>query len=119
MKKLSFAFLFCAVALLIPHAIFAQLKTTGNVCDKQHNAIIGATVYQEGFTQNGTVTNMFGNYSLLTVPQDSITIVCTYVGYETQKKGRKGQILNFVMKEQYDSFSISGFYSLPLYYPFE
>ena len=56
-------------------------QVTGHVADSQ-GPLIGATVMEKG-TQNGTVTDFEGNFSLSVKP--GATLVISYVGYETQE----------------------------------
>ena len=56
-------------------------QATGNVADS-HGPLIGATVMEKG-TQNGTVTDFDGNFSLNVKP--GATLVISYVGYESQE----------------------------------
>lgn len=61
----------------LPAAVQQTKKVTGTVSDSQ-GPIIGATVRVKG-TQNATVTDMDGNYSL-NVPQGA-TLEFSYIGY--------------------------------------
>ena len=56
-------------------------QATGHVADSQ-GPLIGATVMEKG-TQNGTVTDFEGNFSLNVKP--GATLVISYVGYESQE----------------------------------
>ena len=56
-------------------------KATGHVTDSQ-GPLIGATVMEKG-TNNGTVTDFEGNFSLNVKP--GATLVISYVGYESQE----------------------------------
>ena len=56
-------------------------QATGHVADSQ-GPLIGATVMEKG-TQNGTVTDFEGNFSLNVKP--GATLVISYVGYITQE----------------------------------
>lgn len=60
----------------------AQSKVSGKVIDAAGEAIIGATVMEVG-TQNGTVTDFDGNFSLSVSSKTTLEI--SYVGYLTQK----------------------------------
>ena len=63
--------------------LFAQSFTLkGNVKDDMGEGVIGATVKVEG-TQNGTVTDYDGNFSLPNVKTGQ-NIVISYVGYKTE-----------------------------------
>ena len=56
-------------------------QATGHVEDSQ-GPLIGATVMEKG-TNNGTVTDFEGNFSLSVKP--GATLVISYVGYESQE----------------------------------
>ena len=56
-------------------------QATGHVTDSQ-GPLIGATVMEKG-TNNGTVTDFEGNFSLNVKP--GATLVISYVGYESQE----------------------------------
>ena len=56
-------------------------QATGHVADSQ-GPLIGATVMEKG-TNNGTVTDFDGNFSLNVKP--GATLVISYVGYVSQE----------------------------------
>ncbi|MDE6646678.1 MAG: TonB-dependent receptor plug domain-containing protein, partial [Prevotella sp.] len=60
----------------------ATKRITGTVVDAQ-GPVIGASVVEKGATNNGTVTDFDGNFSLNVNP--GATIVISYIGYETQE----------------------------------
>ena len=62
-------------------AVQQTKQATGHVTDSQ-GPLIGATVMEKG-TNNGTVTDFDGNFSLNVKP--GATLVISYVGYETQE----------------------------------
>ena len=72
------------VALLTSSTIFAQnISITGVIVDKKTSeSLIGATVLQKG-TNNGTITNFDGNFSI-SVPLNA-TLVISYIGYVQQE----------------------------------
>ena len=75
-------------------AVQQTKQASGNVADSQ-GPLIGATVMEKG-TQNGTVTDFDGNFSLNVKP--GATLVISYVGYETQEvKAATG--MRVVLKE--------------------
>ena len=79
--KILFLLLFCSVN------VFAQKKFTvsGYITDaKSSETVIGATVYDQQ-TKQGTVTNVFGFYSL-TLTEGNHTLNFSYVGYQPQNK---------------------------------
>lgn len=79
MKKLLILFL---LTLLSVATISAQQRTvvTGKVTDKSTLGLPGVTVLEKG-TQNGTVTDFDGNYTLQ-VPAEA-TLVFSFVGFQT------------------------------------
>ena len=62
-------------------AVQQTKQATGRVADSQ-GPLIGATVMEKG-TNNGTVTDFEGNYTLNVKP--GATLVISYVGYESQE----------------------------------
>ncbi len=81
MKKTIIIALVLMCSLTSGQGVFAQRHTiSGYVKDKASGeSLIGANVYNKD-NYKGTTTNTFGFYSL-TLPQDSVTIVFSYVGY--------------------------------------
>ena len=69
-------------------------QATGRVADSQ-GPLIGATVMEKG-TNNGTVTDFNGNFSLNV--KSGATLVISYVGYETQEV-KAGENLNVILAE--------------------
>ena len=89
---------FLALVLLMPSVASAQnLTVRGKVVDSSGEAILGAYVYQSG-TQNGTVSDLDGNFQLSTPPGAKITV--TFVGYTSQEITVTGtDFLNIVLQE--------------------
>lgn len=75
----------------------ATKRITGTVVDAQ-GPVIGASVVEKGATNNGTVTDFDGNFSLNVNP--GATIVISFIGYETQevKVGNQSN-LNITLKD--------------------
>ena len=69
-------------------------QATGHVTDSQ-GPLIGATIMEKG-TNNGTVTDFEGNFSLNVKP--GATLVISYVGYESQEI-KAGDNLRVNLKE--------------------
>src|SRR5574344_1276319 len=69
--------------LAVSFPLWAQTHTiNGTVTDKTTGeTLIGATVL-DVHSGKGTVTNSYGRYSL-TLPQDSVQLKISFVGYET------------------------------------
>ncbi len=66
----------------VSQALLAQATIKGNIKDEKGEAIIGATI-KAG--EKGAISDMDGNYELR-LATGNYTIVCSYVGYDTQKK---------------------------------
>ena len=64
------------------NAVQQAKKVTGNVSDAE-GPIIGASVVEKGNPNNGTVTDLDGNFTLNVKP--GATIVITYIGYQKQE----------------------------------
>jgi len=82
---------------MVSATIFAQVNVTGVVTENTGDPVIGCTVREKG-TQNGTITDIDGNYSIK-VANANATLVFSYVGMETQEvklAGRKS--VNVEMK---------------------
>ena len=69
-------------------------QASGRVADSQ-GPLIGATVMEKG-TNNGTVTDFNGNFTLSV--KSGATLIISYVGYESQEV-RAGENLNITLKE--------------------
>ena len=69
-------------------------QASGRVADSQ-GPLIGATVMEKG-TNNGTVTDFNGNFTLSV--KSGATLVISYVGYETQEV-KAGENLNITLSE--------------------
>ncbi|MDH7515995.1 MAG: TonB-dependent receptor [Bacteroidota bacterium] len=69
---------------LLPLALMAQTgKIAGKVTDRETGEpLIGANVKVEGTTR-GATTNVHGEYVILNVPIGKVTLVASYVGYQT------------------------------------
>ena len=74
--------MFCAVA-------FAQKTVKGTVKDASGDPVIGANVLEKG-TNNGTITDFEGNYTLTNVKANG-TLVFSYIGYVSQEIKVNGQ----------------------------
>ncbi|WPP52559.1 TonB-dependent receptor [Catalinimonas niigatensis] len=84
MKKIYCIALLGILSGLISHQLYAQSQYTisGYVKDASNGeALIGATVSLGEKPGTGTVTNVYGFYSL-TLPQDNYTINYSYLGYQ-------------------------------------
>lgn len=91
MKTETFSFKYALVAMLMffTSAVMAQTTVTGTVLDDTGEPTIGATVREKG-TQNGTVTDMDGKFSIK-VSNATATLAISFVGYVTQEVKLNGQ----------------------------
>lgn len=72
-------------SLLTGTQMIAQQATktvTGHIVDAE-GPVIGATIQEKGNPQNGTVTDLDGNFKLNV--KDGATLVISYIGYKTQE----------------------------------
>jgi carboxypeptidase-like protein/TonB-dependent receptor-like protein len=72
--------------LLLSSSLFAQEKFTlsGNIKDASNGEdLIGVTIFVKELPGTGTVTNVYGFYSL-TLPKGEYTIQYSFIGYKTQ-----------------------------------
>ncbi len=82
MKKNS---LLIVCALLIQSASLFATNIKGKVLDNStHEQLIGATVTVKG-TAQGAITNLDGSYFINNIANGAYTLVCSYVGFETQE----------------------------------
>ncbi len=86
-KRLSFM-LFLLLGVVWFSSINAQ-TISGKVLNKDQEALIGATILEVG-TQNGTITNIDGEFSL-TLTGDSKQIEIRYIGYNDVIKDVTGE----------------------------
>lgn len=93
-------FRFCTfiVFLCVSIASFAQqFQVKGTVVSKTDNEpVIGATIMEKG-TNNGTITDLDGNFSLK-VSSSKVQIEISYVGYTTQTLNAASQ-MNVLLSE--------------------
>lgn len=76
------------ITLLMSVATFAQDKFTlsGTVKDSENGEdLIGVTIFVKEMPGTGTVTNVYGFYSL-TLPKGEYTIQYSYIGYQSQEE---------------------------------
>lgn len=84
--------LFSSALLLVSSLTFAQSNVSGTVKDANGEPLIGVSVLEVG-TQNGAVTDMYGNYKLKVKPGAKLKI--SYIGFtpQTVKAGSNSQIV--------------------------
>jgi len=84
MKKI---FLYIITLITLSNGLYAQNKFTlsGNVKDLSNGEdLIGVTIFVKELPGTGTVSNVYGFYSL-TLPKGEYTIQYSYIGYKTQE----------------------------------
>ena len=75
-----------------------KIVVKGNIRDNLGESIIGATIMEKNNAQNGTISNVEGNFSLSVNP--GAVIVISYIGYVTQEvKAVAGVPLKIVLKD--------------------
>jgi hypothetical protein len=85
-------------------ALYAQTGSIkGKITDEKGDMLIGATVIIDG-TQKGTIADLDGNYKLENINAGEITLICSFLSYESAKKTitvlpDKEIQLNFTLKE--------------------
>lgn len=114
-RKKSFKLrgLFTLMVSALALSLSAQnITVKGVVTDDTDMTVIGATVIVEGNPQQGTVTDIDGNYVLSNVPSNA-SLVFSYVGYKTQTIAVNGRnTINVVMSsdtELLDELVVVGF----------
>ncbi len=75
-------FLLSMTLIFASTLLYAQTEITGTVVDATGEAVIGATVMEQG-TSNGTVTDFDGNFKLKV--QEGAMLVFSYIGYQSQE----------------------------------
>ena len=83
------------LALMVSLTSWAQ-GISGTVVDDQGEAVIGASIVEKGNSQNGTITDFDGNFTIKV--NEGATIVVSYIGYVTQEV-RATNNMRVVMKE--------------------
>ncbi|MEX2569452.1 MAG: TonB-dependent receptor [Cyclobacteriaceae bacterium] len=76
-----------------------ERKISGQVLDANTEPLVGATLLEKG-TNNGTVSDLDGNFEFIISSENAILIV-SYIGYETQEVATVGRTnLAIVLAEQ-------------------
>ena len=90
--------LLCMLNVPIQAADPSDYIVKGVVTDESGMAIIGASVFEKG-TQNGTITDIDGRFSL-TIEDYSHMLEISYIGYATQSvQAEPGKELRVILKE--------------------
>ena len=82
-----------------------QKTVTGKVLDTDNKPIAYATIMLKG-TKHGTVSDSSGNFSININTEESITLVASFVGFETIEKRMNISDSNIIMKMQSASASL-------------
>lgn len=72
-------------------------NVTGTVVDTNGDPLIGVTVVEKG-TDNGTVTNLDGNYKITTQTTTPV-LVFSYVGYLSKESSVTEDLINIVLED--------------------
>ena len=86
-----------ALLLMNSTMMFAQNAVTGQVKDQTGEPLIGVSILEQG-TNNGTVTDIDGNFRLNVAQGKTLNI--SYIGYKTQAVRVSGSRLNVVLEEE-------------------
>lgn len=91
--------LLTVIAFFMAIPLFAQnIDVTGTVVDETGEPLIGVTVMVSG-TNNGTATDLDGNYALKNVPSKG-KLVFSYIGYSNKTESVNGRTtINLTMSE--------------------
>lgn len=81
--------LFSILLLFGPNARAQQLSVSGRVVDPAGESVPGVNILEKN-TDNGTVTDLDGNYEL-TVSSGEATLVYSFIGFETQEVSVNGR----------------------------
>jgi len=96
--------LFLLLILFISSSVYCQqkIRINGTVTNEKNNPLEFVQVYQEN-TNNTTVTNKKGEYSILLSSADSIKIYFSLIGYKKRlfiiKDSKENAVLNLSMHE--------------------
>jgi len=102
MKKLLLLFI---ISLGIMTFAYGQTKViSGNVTSADGKPLSGVSVTVKGVNSNGAQTNASGNYQI-TVPNNTQTLVFSYISFETQEIAASTSTINVVMEEDNQDLS--------------
>lgn len=89
------------IALFLSVQMYAQkVQVSGQVVDAAGIPLIAVTVYEDGNTQSGTVTDFDGNYSI-TVTSSKSTLIFSCLGFAETKEVVGGRAkINVILKEE-------------------
>jgi TonB-dependent starch-binding outer membrane protein SusC len=85
-KSTTLNFIRAIIVCILPLGAFAQTATiTGKITDAANEPLIGVTVLIQG-TTIGTVTDINGVYTLTKVPNQPVTIVASFIGFNSESQ---------------------------------
>lgn len=83
-KQIPKSLLFIIVLIASFPTVAQDITVKGNITEATFNEpVIGATIIVQGDASRGTVTDIDGNFTLTSVPNDAVLVI-SYVGYTTQ-----------------------------------
>ena len=101
MNSTNFARKACALLICasLSVAAFAQTQVIkGKIVDENGDPLVGVTIQEKG-TNNGTITDMDGNYSIMAGARSTLQI--RYVGYQQEDIAVNGKnIINVNLKSE-------------------
>lgn len=103
-KTFSFKLALLAVLMFFSAGVMAQTTVTGTVLDDIGEGAVGATVREKG-TQNGTLTDMDGKFSIK-VSKPNAVLTVSYVSFKTQEVALNGR-KNITVRLESDSKTLS------------
>lgn len=77
--------------------VYQNERISGTVVDQEGNPVIGANVIIKG-TQNGTITDLNGQFILEDCPANAVLQV-SYIGYQTQEIVPEGTSVKVTLRE--------------------
>lgn len=93
--------LFIAIA---SQSLYAQTKVSGTVKDVNGLGLPGVSVIQEN-TQNGTMTDAQGKYSIVLKDDGTKSLTFNYIGYLKQTVPANGNTINIILKENQEALN--------------
>ncbi len=95
-RTIAIAALFLGAGLM---AEAQSIKLSGRIVDNNGLGLIAVTVYEEGNTSNGTVSDADGNYSITVSPTSTVVYSC--LGYnEVREIPGKRNVINVTMADE-------------------
>lgn len=103
MKGLASVVMTLAGFFLFAGIGYAQTAISGTVIDEFGEPLIGASVFVEGNSSVGTITDLDGNYTL-SVPEGSTALIFSYIGMKDQVEQINGRtVVNATLVTEFDA----------------